>query len=780
MKKMPFVLSVLAVLALAVPVLAQDQGPSQDEINQEAAQAESQMRQESGGGPPPIEVGNDEMGPSGQPNIPGAPPEARKLLGDKPIVEIYCLMTKWKTGEFFAMLDAVGTNLKPATDKAKDLDVEVAFPNLDDLRSRAQTKIDAVCSAATVDEADANARSFTTFGEEVRAQFAAMRADLEKKMRAKGDELRDKVEREIAPIVASEKARVEEEMKSWAESQARSMNESLQSEVESKGFASAEEATSYVQSRVGSVKSSLTSQIQAKVAEQKKLIQAKIQAKVEEIVGPERKKLEDVGAAFKDMGTKINAGIQSGKAKYDTYRDQAFAKRKAAALSLVDAQLDKAKAELEKNRAEFDKLKKEDPSVKGIDEILAEMNADRAGLDSKLDRALAAEDDAAFEAALNDFRNKWEKYRDESEKAFMSPARVCGIVRAQVTAARPQIQNGLKQIDGLVQSCVDNSANPGCDKVQALAARFGTITDKLTGIDNAMTRLEGLCQQSEASGTLAPDIMKLLDQLKVDGLDAKAYGQALEAEKAAALADAEAQAKQGCTQAMTRIEAGRLELAEGMKDLDAQIKECAATPAEPQCAAIGQVKSRVAKINADAAQLEKKTTSLVNACAKVGKGAMPEDLMALFTAWNSQRGEIDSTVKDLKYEASKVTTVEEVCGFARPAVEAGNRELADLMTLMRQKRVTVVASGEAKCAKDPGAEGCPNVTMAVNYINELEGLFKSYSTSFWGFTKLCAAKTTTRSEAIAAAQALRKQAYDFKALGKQYQTTLETVEETMK
>ena len=55
---------------------------------------------------PPAEVGSA----ISKPAVPGIPSQARDFITDKDFVEVYCLMTKWKSGEFFAALDSVKEN----------------------------------------------------------------------------------------------------------------------------------------------------------------------------------------------------------------------------------------------------------------------------------------------------------------------------------------------------------------------------------------------------------------------------------------------------------------------------------------------------------------------------------------------------------------------------------------------------------------------------------------------------------------------------------------------
>ena len=787
MRKAPFAVALLAALTLALPTWAQN-GPSQAEIDQAAAQGEASARQDVSGGPPPIDINAGDMGPSTIPQIPGIPAEARAKLGDKPLIEIYCLMTKWKTGEFFAMLDSVGTNLKPATDKAKDLGVEIAFPDLENLRSQGQAKIDAICAAPNLEAADAGVRDFTTFGESVRSQFAAMRTDLQTKMQRLGDELRQKVEDGIAPLVASEKARVQDEIDTWAKAQAATMSDSLTAEANSQGFTSAEAAQSFIQSRVASLKTSLTSQIQAKVEVEKKAIQTKIQAKVDEIVGPEKAKLEAVGAAFNDMGTKIQAGITSGKAKYGQYRDQAFAKRKAVALGLVDAQITAAKAELEKNRAEFDKIKAEDPSAKGLSDIYAEMNADRAVLSTKLDAALASENETAFNAALTDFQGKWENYRTASEKAFMSPARVCGLVKTQVAAARPQIQVGIKNISDLVQGCAADPTKQGCDKVQELSARFSTITSKLTAIDGQMTFLETLCQKSEARGKLDPEMMTTLEDLKKLGEDAQVYGAALEAEKAAAQAEAVTKAKEGCAQALPQIQAGKLEIADGLKKIDASIKACVGKTNDPECTAVAGLQGRFDSIKSYSARLGTSMTKLENACAKVGPDTPPDQILTLFQGWKDQRDQIDSDVKEIRYMVDSANLATNVCSAATSYVDAANRDMGVSMDLMRQKRSQKLNPAITKCAKTPTAVGCDSVKTATAKITDLESRYTNYANLYWSFHKLCVlsyGSDATRAQVprdgvLAQVKELQRLGTEFKSVATEFQAAMSKVEASVK
>jgi hypothetical protein len=615
-------------------------------------------------GPGEIPSGGPTEVPSGIPNeIPGIPSDARLFIPDKDLVEVYCLMTKWKSGDLLAALDSLEENLLPAMSQSNDLlGLDLTLPDVLSLKSKAQQKIDAICNAATIEAANNALADLSSYGQEVSQQSKDLNKTMTDKMQVKSDALKNKLQTKLQPTIDAEKEKMQTEINDYADTLKNQAEVDLTAEISGMKFDSEAAAMSYVNSKIETIKASITNEINTKVNVKKAELQKTIESKVEEIIGPERSKFQEVGKIFSDMGNKIQAGITAGKAQYEKYKTEAFAKRKSIILELVDKNIEKAKVELEKNRAQLEEGKKSNPAVKNVDEVLAEMQSDRDVLNAKLDQAIASDNEAAIQAATDEFRNKWENYRAETEKLFLNPETICKRVTIELAANRPQLDAGKKQLQDIISKC-SGKTDEQCLKVNELSPRFGTIMSKLDSLALEMKTIENLCVKSIAENKLDPEIMSLLDKIKADGEDAKIYGEALQAEKSKIIAES---ATQACAQLLPQLSAAKTEISKNdLATLKNNISSCSGKNTE-QCKVVNGLKTQVIDFETQVASFVKNADAAIKICQTGQK--TEDDLFNLQAFGNGLKAQSET----LKAAGQKLRAEQEEKGsekaFCRAAV----------------------------------------------------------------------------------------------------------------
>ena len=137
--------------------------------------------------------------------IPELPAEVREQISEKDFLEVFCLTTKWKSGEFFSSMDALQEILEPALQKLRSVDLEAEMPDIAAYKARGQEKVNAICQAATWEEAQNAIDDLLFFGESVREDLDGINNSLSQNLKAKGEELKNKVTVQIDVWVEEEK-----------------------------------------------------------------------------------------------------------------------------------------------------------------------------------------------------------------------------------------------------------------------------------------------------------------------------------------------------------------------------------------------------------------------------------------------------------------------------------------------------------------------------------------------------------------------------------------------
>lgn len=624
-----------------------DQGPSQEEINQ--------FQQEFGAPPEAFQGVTPEKPKFEQPG--SVPEEAKQYATDKELVDIYCAMTRWKSGDFFSALDAVNKYIVPSVEKVKELGIDVSLPDIESLRAEGQKRIETICSAKTLSEAEGLVQDFSSWGQSMAAgKFDNLKSDLESKMKAKGDELRNKIKAEIDPFIAEERVKIESDLRQEAEGIAAQKQAELQD--------------SKTPPDMTQIRGEITQQIMARVDVKKAELKNKVQSKVNELMGGQKEKFEEIGNLFQGIGGKINAEIAANKGQYDQYKKQAFELRKTLVFKILDKNIENGLKQLEAANSDIETAKKEDPTIKSVGEIKAEIQQDRNTLSVKLDAALEAGDEAAFQGALNDFRTKWEGFRDDMEKAAgQSISKACTVALAQFDQAKGQIEPGLAKVKSLQSKCAISSSDE-CSKVNELSSRFGTLNTKLTDLQSEMAIAEKMCQTPETADR--NNLIALMKKIQSDAEDVKIYGQALEAEKTKAIADS---AQKVCSQVLPQLNAAKIEIANNdLVILQSKIDKCKGKSTD-ECNAVNQLTDRFNNLKTKIKDFSNDVEKAEQICQNPTESNL-EDLRGVLTPLRDRGDELKTLAKELQADQTEKASEKAFCRAIVPQLDSIKGEIS--------------------------------------------------------------------------------------------------------
>jgi len=633
----------------AVEKVEEDQGPSQEEI--------SQFEKQFGAPPESFQAKEPEKPKFEQPGE--VSQEVKQYATDQELVDIYCAMTKWKSGDFFSALDAINKYVAPAVEKVKELDISVSVPDTESLRSEGQSKINAICSAKTLAEAEVLARDFANWGQnETASKFDGLRSDLEAKIKAKGDELKIAIKKEVDSYVAEERPKIEKDISQKAD------------EFVAAKTAELKAAKVKAAPDVSQVKAEITQKLQPVIAQKKAELQSKIQIKVDQVMAGKKEKFEAIGGLFSNIGENINSEVKANQGKYDQYKQEAFSLRKALIFKILDKKIEEGLKQLEAASAEIESAKKEDPSIKSVDEVKAEVQTDRKALESKLDAALEAGDEVAFQSALADFRTKWEGYREAMEKAAsQSVSKACTVALAQFGSARNQIDPGLIQIQKLQSECA-NSTSDKCLKANELSSRFDTLTAKITDMKSEMVMAEEMCKTPESANR--KNLIALMKKIQSDAEDLKIYGEALEAEKLKAIADS---AKKACDQFLPQLNAAKTEIANNdLVVLKSKIDKCLGKSTE-ECRVVNQLIDKFNKLNTQIKDFSAGVAKAEEICQNPSEQNL-EDLTGVLAPLREKGDDLRLLAKELQAEQAEKASKKALCRAIVPQLEGIKQEIS--------------------------------------------------------------------------------------------------------
>jgi tetratricopeptide (TPR) repeat protein len=661
---------VAAVVFYGSNVFAQE-GPSQAEIDAKAAAntpgaAEIQQFQKEFGGPPDSFPAPTITKP--QFEQPGTiSDEVKKYVSDKDLVAVYCAMTKWKSGQFFSAMDAVKKYVIEPTQQVKtDFSLDITVPDVDGLKTEGQKKVDGICGATTVADAEKLSREFAQWGQQdTQGQFDDMRNKMQEQLKVKSDALRDKITKELQPFIDEQKSSIQKDIQAEADSIVERKKGEINARL--KGAKSAPNVDALKAEITSAVESGVRSKIDSKKAE----MQAKVTAKVQELVGPEKAKFEKIGELFNNVDGKINDYIKANESQYEKYKIEAFALRKKLVMDILDKNMTEGIAKIDAAAADMDAAHKEDPSVPTAGELKSQLQQDRKALEAKLDAALEAGDENAFQQALNDFRVKWETMQREGEKAMQqSVSKVCTVALAQFDNANKQMDPGIQKIKTLQTKC-SNSTTDECLKVNEYSSRFETILSKFSDLKTEMNLATSMCKTPDTADR--KNMIALMNKIKSDAEDVKVYGKALEAEKDKMLADTAAQA---CSQALPQLDAAQTEIQKNdLTSLQNNINRCKGKTTE-ECKVVNNLSGGVIGLKADITAFNSEVTKAKALCSKA---ATEDDLKTLSDILNSLKAngeDLRAEAKDLQVKQSEQMSEKILCRSVVPQMETAKQQIS--------------------------------------------------------------------------------------------------------
>jgi len=444
-----------------------------------------------GEGPPTDAGPPSDVGPKNVPSsIPEIPSEVRTVVPEKDFIDLMCYMTRWKSGEMFAAIDAVGGTFVSAVTVCK---IDFKPPDVYQMKEQANAKVDAVCNAQTIEQARTAAQDMLSF---------ASSSQMQGELKSAGDNFQKAIEAKTGTF----QSKIESAIEAYVAEQEKIESESIKAEAES--YVSEYESRVTSGSSADSVRSDIEGRLSTKVEQSKTRIDAGVKRVVEETL-----KQENMDECEKLMGgIEKKIAEQANSATYTGYKKLALEKQRAITEKITDYHLIDGKKKIEEARSGLEDAKKNDPSVKDADELLSEMETDKKKLLEDLDQAGEVGDDAKMQSIINAFKNKWEAYGKELEKAKPKPMKLCSNVMSQIDAARPTINEKLTYVDSIQASC-EGSTSSKCKKVQSLSPKFTQLKTKLATLVTAMDDAKSLCAKV-TDETPYSDMKSTLEGLK--------------------------------------------------------------------------------------------------------------------------------------------------------------------------------------------------------------------------------------------------------------------------
>ena len=668
-----FLLSLsLAVTGVTVALAQDEDGPSPEEI----AQFEREFT-------PPVETGpSEDKIERPQFEEPGqVPAEIKGQVPEGELVAVYCAMTKWKSGRFFAAMDAMDSLVVPAMQKITELGIALDMPDPAAFRAEGQRRVEAICAAKDTDEADRLVRDFMKWGEtEAFGKFAAWRTQLRTKIDDFAAKMRADIKAQMDPFIEEQKVKIKAEIDAKAQELAA---------AKSASFKSAQRPPT--EAELAAMKAEIRSQLQGLIDTKKAEVAAAARAKVKELMGDKGKNLEGAAAGFKGLEQKVNAAIAAGAAGYDKYKDEADSARKNVVLGLLDRSMENGLKELDARAAEIDEARKENPEMPSVGEVRSKLAEDRRALEAKLDAALRAGDEQAFQKALSDFRLRWENYRIEMEKAAQqSVAKICTVALAQFDKGRQQLAPGKAKIKALLDRCATDTSEE-CVRVNEFSGRLGTLAGKLDELALEMGAVEKMCLTPETADR--QNLLALLKKLQADGEAVKTYGEALDAEKVKALA---AGAKEMCDRALPQLKAAEVEMSgNDMRALKNKLAACKGK-STAECQAVLKLSPAYDQL---AARMKKFLDQVVTFRAMCAGDQLPdiERLSVVLEGLKAEGEAVRADVKILKAEVAAKASAKALCAAVGPQLDLARQGAAQGLQQLAAEQAACVGKTDERC-----------------------------------------------------------------------------------
>jgi predicted nucleic acid-binding Zn-ribbon protein len=719
----------LAMLALVTTAFAQEasgppagvQGgpPSEEAIAGFQKQFGAAPTDFSQAGPPPFEAPGD------------IPAEAKQYLSDQEIVAIACAYTQWKTGEFFSAMEALKTNLIPAVVKLNAAGLTIPVPNVDNVIAEGHRRVDEACQSSNYDQARSRIMDFDAWGRTaVQADFDKMRDAMQVQMESLGTGVKEKVQAAVATLVEEGKTDIQTQMEAYASAEAEAAAQS-QSPMSQEAF---------------------EAKMNAKAGQLAAALQAKIEAKAKETVGAALGPLQEVTGLMEGMQEKIQASIESGKANYESYHQQAIALRKASILKVVDASLVTAMTKLDEASAAMDAARATDPQVPVVADIKASLKADRDAMAAAIDAALAADDEAAVQAAVDAFRAKWQEIqRQMEEHAGAAVGQICAVATSQFGPARAKYSSSISQIAAIEAMC-KGSISDDCQMVAPFRDNLGLLTQKLTALNTEMKMAETLCSKASAADRVT--LIAILGKIKSDGEDAQNLGVALEIEKRNKITTT---VQQACDVALPQLTQANSDLqTEDLAVLKANFEGCA-NSATAVCKAVNKLKPKFNDFQSRVAAFSQQVDKVRALCAAPGADDSLEAIESALSVVDDQASILQESGAALKADQAEKDSAAAYC------LSMGTQ--LDFMRQDALKNVDEMDTMTAECAGVKNDEYCKKVQSMGNETNALKTRTKNLLAKMDTLDAKCAKPDVKApaADVVALANAIETEASKLKA-----------------
>ncbi len=479
---------------------------------------------------------------------------ALKQISEPELVKIYCAQIRYKSGKFFAGLDAMITHLLPANDQLKSLGLELPAFDLHGYKEQARKKIDDVCASDSVQKAMALARDFSDWAAQLKKTISAdIRAKAEGQLKARESSLKETFQKEIDSLAAGQKPLIEAKLKQEIEAFVAKKKQAAGKKELNKEILKAE-AQNYAQDIL---------------AKEKAILQKAVKDKAREIAL--REKLPDINQALRDLDKKIALSAKQNEKEYEKYRIEAFNLEKEAIVKIMEKDLEQASKTLEEAKDSFVK----------IDAAKVRENLSQAASEAKkkMEAALTKDSEQLFQSALAGFREKWENERQKLTSE-VKIQKTCEIALSQIAAKKSGLAAGLEKIAGILEKC-DGAFSEPCLTLRFFAGRLASLRTKFADLRNEIVLIEDQC--AKPAEEQAREITALLRKTQNDSVALSLQISALQADKTDISGKTFGEI---CAQARAQLEAvknsiwenllfdkgAKSDLAPAARDLEAQIK----------------------------------------------------------------------------------------------------------------------------------------------------------------------------------------------------------------
>jgi len=435
------------------------------------------------------------------------PSAARLALSPAEQVEAVCATTRWRALEIRAALDAVETHRPAAAAALANAGVDFELADPAPYRAQAEEALGEVCSAPTLEVANAGISRLLLIHQDMEASYGAveeaMRPYVDEKVAALTADIRPQIEAWAEEQIALVRAKMDAEGQAIADSIVAAerplLEAQLQAEAETLARSGALEAEvrAQIESRAAAIEAQarveLTSRVEAalagRIAEERARIEAEANTLRQELAGAEEAKLRALEEPFNRLKQAVADAVEAARRADSPERQTAIETRVRLALKVADANLAPARDLIERARTELAALKASNPAMRDADELLTLMTTERARLEERLRSSLAAGDEVGFTAATIAFQQTWQEIKADMDAAAgtWSSAQVCAEALPSIERVIPQVESALASVrEGLAGDLPQG--NEGTRLVTSLRGAESDLQGYLADLQQMRTR----------------------------------------------------------------------------------------------------------------------------------------------------------------------------------------------------------------------------------------------------------------------------------------------------